>query len=121
MNIVLSIAGSPGRGGVSAGLQRHHEVGIELAPNVADARANVLTLAGANHAAVRLYATARAQSRRFGMRWPTEKLTQKLSEQARSALSNADLQREQREGVRLSLSDLDTVGLADERIDLAGS
>jgi hypothetical protein len=55
------------------------------------------------------------------MRWPTEKLAQKLSEQARSALSNADLQREQREGVRLSLSDLDTVGLADERIDLAGS
>jgi hypothetical protein len=102
-------------------LQRHHEVGIELAPNVADARANVLALAGANHAAVRLYATARAQSRRFGMRWPTEKLAQKLSEQARSALSNADLQREQREGVRLSLSDLDTVGLADERIDLAGS
>lgn len=40
---------------------------------------------------------------------------------ARSALSNADLQREQREGLRLSLSDLDTVGLADERIDLAGS
>jgi hypothetical protein len=102
-------------------LQRHHEVGIELAPNVAEARANVLALAGANHAAVRLYATARAQSRRFGMRWPTEKLAQKLSEQARSALSNADLQREQREGVRLSLSDLDTVGLADERIDLAGS
>jgi hypothetical protein len=102
-------------------LQRHHDVGIELAPNVVDARADVLTLAGANHAAVRLYAAARAQSRRFGMRWPTEKLSRKPSEQARSALSNADLQREQRDGVRLSLSDMDTVGLADENLDLAGS
>jgi hypothetical protein len=102
-------------------LQRHHDVGIELAPNVADARANVLALAGSNHAAVRLYATARAQSRRFGMRWPTEKLSQKLYDQARSALSNADLQQEQREGVRLRLSDLDAVRLPDRHLHLAGS
>jgi hypothetical protein len=55
------------------------------------------------------------------MRWPTKTLSQKLYDQARSALSNADLQQEQREGVRLQLSDLDAVRLPDRRLDLAGS
>jgi hypothetical protein len=102
-------------------LQQQHEVGIAYSGVDVDARANLLALAGANHTAVRLYAAARAHSRRSGMRWPTEKLSQRLYEQARSALSNADLQHEQREGVRLTLPDLDGIGLAEEPLDLAGS
>jgi predicted ATPase/DNA-binding SARP family transcriptional activator len=99
-------------------LAQHHEVGIRFSPVVADARANLLALAGANHGAVRLYAAARAHARRYGMRWPTGQLTQKLYEQARSALSGPDFQLEQREGVRLTLRDLDRVGLGNEDLAL---
>ena len=101
-------------------LARHHEVGIQYAPLATDARANLLALAGANHAAVRLYAAARAHARRTGMRWPTGRLAEQLHEQARSALSTADLQREQREGVRLRLRDVDAIGLGGTEIGLTG-
>ena len=47
---------------------------------VVEARANLLALANANHAAVRLYAGAGAHARRTGMRWPTGRLGEKLHE-----------------------------------------
>ncbi|HEV7657601.1 MAG TPA: BTAD domain-containing putative transcriptional regulator [Mycobacteriales bacterium] len=102
-------------------LAQHHEVGIRFSPVVADARANLLALAGANHAAARLYAAGRAHARRYGMHWPTEQLTQKLYEQARSALPGPDFQLEQRAGIRLTLRDLDRIGVggeADQAVDL---
>lgn len=87
-------------------LAQHLSLGVTEGAYPLEVRADLLTMAGRNREAVRLYAAARAHCRRAGMRWPIVERSADLSQAALAALDRAEADAAWVEGGRLLLADL---------------
>ncbi|MFC5948064.1 BTAD domain-containing putative transcriptional regulator [Pseudonocardia lutea] len=83
-------------------------LGVSDGPVALELRATLAALAGDPRSAARLFAAARTQALRNGLRWPAVPTTPELLGRVTTALTRAEAQRAQAEGERLTLADVVT-------------
>ncbi|WP_433503554.1 BTAD domain-containing putative transcriptional regulator [Pseudonocardia halophobica] len=89
-------------------------LGVSDGPVALELRATLAALAGEPLTAVRLYAAARTQALRNGLRWPVVPSTPDLLDRATGALTDSEVLRAHAEGERLTLADVVTdLGVAE--------
>jgi predicted ATPase/DNA-binding SARP family transcriptional activator len=87
-------------------VQDHLHFGTGAAGMFMETRADFAAQAGDYLEAARLYAVARAETRRAGMPWPRRPLSQELMTTTRDYLSRADYERAWHDGERLTMSEV---------------
>lgn len=87
-------------------VQDHLRLGVGGSGMFIETRANYVAMLGDHLSATRLYASARAETRRSGMPWPRRALTQQLLTATRDYLSRPDFEQAWQDGERLTIFDI---------------
>lgn len=87
-------------------ISQHYRLGVGACGMFLENRANFMALAGDYTNAVRLYASARTQTRRAAMLWPRRPLTEQLIQTARHVLDAQRYEDAWQSGETLSMADI---------------